>query len=183
MDRSQTETEGHGATRAPEPAVGAAPAEAPDFLAEQVRAWEDAEGLVGSSLGTMVVEASPLERELAGELDAVRQRLAYYERFDSLINDSIQRSADLFQALFTEREAQRRSGASMVAEVSASAEAEAERRMAAERRQMHETLMGLMTEAGRMQRQVDGLIQQIAEAVTDLSTRGGSSYEDVASGA
>ena len=97
-----------------------------------------------------------------------------------MISDSIQRSVDLFQALFAECEAQRRAGASMAAEVSASAEAEAERRMAAERRRMYETLMGLTTEAGRMQRQVDGLIQQIAEAVTDLSTGGGSSYEDLA---
>jgi len=160
-----------------------APTGAPDYLAEQVRAWEEAEGLVGSSLGSTALTGSPLEQELAGELDAVRQRLAYYERFDSLINDSIQRSADLFQALFAEREEQRRAGASLAAEIGSAAEAEAERRVAAERRQMHETLMALMTEAGRMQRQVDGLIQQIAEAVTDLSTRGGSSYEDPAPGA
>ena len=183
MDRSQTGTEGHGSARAPESVGASAPAEAPDYLAEQVRACEEAEGLVGSSLGTTVDAASPLERELAGDLDEVRQRLAYYERFDSLINDSIQRSADLFQALFAEREAQRRAGAWAAAEISATAEAEAERRMAAERRRMHETLMGLMTAAGRMKRQVDGLIQQIAEAVTDLSTRGGSSYEDLAPGA
>ena len=177
MDRSQTETEGHGQTHPPELLLSATSADAPDYLAEQVRAWEEAGGLVESSIAATAA-GSPLEQELASELDAVRQRLAYYERFDSLINDSIQRSADLFQALFAEREQQRLAGNSLASEISAAAEAEAERRIAAERRRMHESLMVLMTDAGRLQRQVDGLIQQIAEAVTDLSTRGGSSYDD-----
>lgn len=182
MDRSQTETEGPEATRRPESSVTAGPGGAPDSLVEQGHSWETAEGLVGYSLGAIAV-GSPLEHELASELDAVRQRLAYYERFDSLINDSIQRSTDLFQALFAAREEQRRAGASLASEISGAAEAEAERRIAAERRRMHETLMGLMTEAGRLQRQVDGFIQQIAEAVTDLSTRGDSPDEESAPGA
>lgn len=182
MDRSQTETEGHAQTRTPGPPVATGPAAVPDALVAQVPAWEAAEGLVGATLGATAA-ATPLERDLASELEAVRQRLAYYERFDSLINDSIQRSADLFRALFAEREEQRRASASLAAEVAAAAEAEAEQRIAAERSRTHATLMGLMTEAGRMQRQIDGLIQQIAEAVTDLSPSGGSTYGDPTPGA
>lgn len=157
-------------TPAVEPAVEPSQAVG-DHLVEQVRAWEEAQGLVGLGAGEVTQAPSARTSDLAEELHAVRQRLAYYERFDSLINDSVQRSADLFQALFAEREAQRRDRSSAESEATAAAHAEAERQMAAERRGMHGTLMALMNDAGRLQRQVDGLIEQIAEAVTGLTSR------------
>lgn len=105
------------------------------------------------------------ERE--DELVALKDRLSYYGAFDALISDNIHRSADLFRALYEERERVRREAEESRAEIEAAATLEAERRLGAERRRFQSTLMSLMDEASRMQRQIDGLVQRIAEAITE----------------
>lgn len=103
------------------------------------------------------------------ELAALQEKLSFYEAFDQLINDNVQRSAQLFRSLYEERERMRGETSRNRAEVEAAAALEAERRLAGERERMQSTLMSLMDEASRMQRQVDGLIQKIAEAITEFT--------------
>ena len=100
----------------------------------------------------------------------LRDRLAYYEHFDSLIKDNIARSAELFQAVFAERERVR--GERRVVESDVlSMTAEIERRMNAERTHTQQILLSLMEEATYLQQRADSLIQRIAEAITEASVR------------
>lgn len=117
------------------------------------------------------------EPEVAAELtgDAARiaelqDRLAYYEHFDSLIKDNIARSADLFEAVFAEREKVRSERRVIESDV-LSMTAEIEMRMNAERQHTQQILMSLMDEATFLQQRADSLIQRIAEAITEASAR------------
>lgn len=100
----------------------------------------------------------------------LRDRLAYYEHFDSLIRDNISRSADLFQAVFAERERVRSEGQVVQSDVHSIA-AEIERRMDAERKGTQQLLLSLMEEATYLQQRADSLIQRIAAAITESSTQ------------
>lgn len=103
------------------------------------------------------------------ELLDLRDRMAYYSAFDALIRDNIQRSAELFQSLYDERQRIKLDAEQTRAEIEAAATLEADRRLGAERQRFQSMLMAVMDEASRMQRQVDGLIQRIAEAITETS--------------
>lgn len=100
----------------------------------------------------------------------LRDRLAYYEHFDSLIRDNISRSADLFQAVFAEREKVRGERRIVESDV-ISMSAEIERRMDAERTRTQQILLSLMDEATYLQQRADSLIQRIAEAITEASAQ------------
>ncbi len=106
--------------------------------------------------------------EAATTIAELQERLAYYEHFDSLIKDNISRSAELFQAIFTEREKARSVVTDSEALMTAVA-LEAERRSAAERQHMQHILMSLMDEATFLQQRSDALVQRVAEAITEMT--------------
>ena len=122
-------------------------------------------------------EAEPTDD--AATISELRERLAYYEHFDSLIKDNIARSADLFQAVFAERE-KVRSERRLVESDVLSMTAEIERRMNAERMHTQQILLSLMEEATYLQQRADSLIQRIAEAITEASARPDEDDEPVA---
>lgn len=128
-------------------------------------------GEMPDSVGHVMELTQLVIEERDAELAQLRERLAYYEAFDALINDNVARSAELFRSLTDERERMRREAARLLAEREAAVAQEAERRLAVERARTHATLMALMDEASQMQRQIDGLIQRIAEAITDTTVR------------
>lgn len=146
------------------PAVAVAPVE--DWIAQAVAAQPVA-----------VVEAAPVEAvaapapDVAAEMAALRDRVAYFESFEQLITDNVQRSGELFRALYAEREKIRSEAARNSEEIAAAATLEAERLLANERQRSQATLMSLMDEASRMQRQIDALIQKIAEGITESTVR------------
>jgi hypothetical protein len=98
----------------------------------------------------------------------LRDRLAWYEHFDSLIKDNISRSADLFQAVFAEREKARSERRVVEGDVLAMT-AEIERRVNSERQRNQQILQSLMDEATFLQQRADALIQRIAEAITEAA--------------
>lgn len=124
-----------------------------------------------NSVGPVIEMTQLVIEERDAELALLRQRLAYYEAFDSLINENVARSAELFRSLNDERERMRQEAARLQAESESAASQEAERLLTAERQRTHALLMSLMDEASQMQRQIDGLIQRIAEAITDTTVR------------
>ena len=123
-----------------------------------------------------VAQAEPTADDTIAEL---RNRLAYYEHFDSLIKDNIARSADLFKAVFAEREKIRGERREVESDV-LSMTAEIERRMNAERSHTQQILLSLMEEATYLQQRADSLIQRIAEAITEASVRPDEDDEPVA---
>jgi hypothetical protein len=112
----------------------------------------------------------------AGDRDAqlalLRERLAFYEAFDSLIQDNVARSAELFRSLFEERERAKAEAANQRAELEANVVLQAERTLAGERERYHLTLLSLMDDASAAQRQIDGLIQRLAHAIGDVAGNG-----------
>ena len=101
-------------------------------------------------------------------VESLKERLAYYEHFDSLIRDNVSRSAALFQAVFTEREkarAERELPIRAIDEITAEVEA----RVHAERMHTRHILMSLMDEATYLQQRADNLIQHLAEAITEIT--------------
>ena len=137
-----------------------------------------------SQFGITSAPASEHETQAAASSDTetiaeLRDRLAYYEHFDSLIRDNIARSAELFQAVFAEREKVR--GERRVVESDVlSMTAEIERRMNTERSHTQQMLLSLMEEATYLQQRADSLIQRIAEAITEASVRPDEDDEPVA---
>jgi hypothetical protein len=121
-------------------------------------------GVTSSPLKAFPVEASLQE----DSIESLRERLAYYEHFDALIRDNVSRSAELFRAVFAEKErittvaAPISIGADVLAE-------EVDRRIYAERLHNQHVLMSLMDEATYVQQRADVLIQRLAEALTELS--------------
>jgi hypothetical protein len=108
----------------------------------------------------------------------LKERLAYYEHFDSLIQVYIARSAQLFQAVFTERERAR--SVQSDAEMTMSAVSlEAERRITAERTHLVNVLHTLMDEATFLHQRSDALIQRLAEALTELSPQSNEDDEPI----
>jgi lipopolysaccharide biosynthesis regulator YciM len=105
--------------------------------------------------------------ERDSEITALRERLSYYQGFDAVIGDSVQRAADLFRSMYEERESIRRIGAQKQAEIEAEATLAAELRFSVERERFQSILMTLMDDASRMQRQLDSLLHRIAEAVAE----------------
>jgi hypothetical protein len=124
-----------------------------------------------TSVAPVIEMAQIVIEERDAELAILRERLAYYEAFDSLINDNVARSAELFRSVSDERERLRAEAAQHQLAVEDAAEQEVERRIAAERQRTQAMLMSLMDEASRMQRQIDGLIQRIAQAITESAVR------------
>ena len=113
---------------------------------------------------------------IAGDPEAsnaqLRERLAYYERFDSLIADTVRRSADLFRTAYEERH--RATPILPDGELEA-ALIEAARRSEEQREELHMLLSELLEEAGQVQRQVDQLLERVADAVLRTAPRPGSS--------
>jgi hypothetical protein len=128
-------------------------------------------GEAAASVGNVIEMTQLVIEERDAELALLRDRLAYYEAFDSLINDNVARSAELFRSLNDERERMRQEATRLQAERESTIAQEAERRLTAERQRTHALLMSLMDEASQMQRQIDGLIQRIAVAITDTTVR------------
>ena len=139
-------------------------------MSTQLVATPGSEG-ASASVGNVIEMTQLVIEERDAELALLRQRLAYYEAFDSLINDNVARSAELFRSLNDERERMRQEAARLQAERESTIAQEAELRLAAERQRTHALLMSLMDEASHMQRQIDGLIQRIAEAITNTAVR------------
>jgi ABC-type phosphate transport system auxiliary subunit len=125
----------------------------------------------GASYAPVMEMAQAVIEERDAELAALRERLAYYEAFDTLINDNVSRSAELFRPVNEERERLRAEAARWHAAAEAAGAQEAERRLAAERSRTQTILMSLMDEATGMQRQIDSIIQRIAEAITESTVR------------
>jgi hypothetical protein len=109
---------------------------------------------------------------------ALKERLAYYEHFDALIQDNIARSAQLFQAVFAERERARTIQTEAETTVNA-VSLEAERRVTAERTHVVNILHTLMDEATFLHQRSDALIQRLAEALTELSPQADEDDEPV----
>ena len=97
----------------------------------------------------------------------LRERLAYYEHFDDLIRDNVARSAELFRAAYSAKS----SSQPVAIENEFAAEtiaARVDQRVYAERQHMQHILMSIMDEATYLQQRSDGLIQRLAEALTEL---------------
>ena len=95
------------------------------------------------------------------------ERLAYYEHFDDLIRDNVARSAELFRAAYSAKTASQ----PVAIENEFAAEtiaARVDQRVYAERQHMQHILMSIMDEATYLQQRSDGLIQRLAEALTEL---------------
>ncbi|MDQ2682333.1 MAG: hypothetical protein M3Y37_02285 [Chloroflexota bacterium] len=110
------------------------------------------------------VAVDPVQARIAD----LEQRLAYYEHFDALIRDNVARSAELFRAVFAEREKARTVSTDAEAMMEA-VSAEAERRVSAERHHMQHILVSLMDEATFLQQRSDALVQRVAEAITEMT--------------
>src|SRR3954447_19171289 len=107
-------------------------------------------------VGPVIEMAQTVIEEQQAELEQLRERLGYYQAFDSLINDNIKRSAELFRTIYDERERARKQIVDARKEFESTANAEIERRLVLERQRTQTMLVSLMDEAGRMQRQIDG---------------------------
>lgn len=121
----------------------------------------------GGSITPVMELAQVVIEERDAELAKLRERLAYYEAFDALINENVARSAELFRSIQDERERLRAEAARWQATREAAVAEEVERRLAAERARTQAMLNALMDEATHLQRQIDGLIQRLAEAITE----------------
>jgi hypothetical protein len=122
-------------------------------------------------VGPVIEMAQTVIEEQQAELEQLRERLAYYQAFDALINDNIKRSAELFRTIYEERERGRRQVVEARVEIQAAATAEIERRVNDERHRLQATLGGLLEEAGHLQRQIDGWVQRIADAIAETGAR------------
>lgn len=131
-------------------------------------AIENQFGLRSADLPAESSESETPAADPTTTIAALEDRLAYYEHFDALIKDNISRSAELFQAVFTEREKARSVVTDSEALMSAVA-VEAERRSNAERQHMQHILMSLMDEATFLQQRSDALVQRVAEAITEMT--------------
>lgn len=124
-----------------------------------------------SSVGGVIELTQLVIEERDAELALLRERLAYYEAFDTLISDNVARSAELFRSLNDEREKMRRESARLQAERELAVAEETERRLGEERAKTQAMLLALMDDASMMQRQIDGLVQRIADAITSATVR------------
>src|SRR3954468_4706801 len=95
---------------------------------------------------------SPTEEERDAELVRLRERLAFYQSFDSLIQDNIARSGDLLRQAMQMRE-------SASAE-NASALAEAERQRYADRDRYRALFSTLLDEVTSVQMQAERLARR-----------------------
>jgi hypothetical protein len=157
------------------PEAEVAPVRDRDHLLEQdwPSALESQFGLTAPGVAETVPPAESLE-----SIAALKERLAYYEHFDALIQDNIARSAQLFQAVFTERERARTIQTEAETTVNA-VSLEAERRVTAERTHVVNILHTLMDEATFLHQRSDALIQRLAEALTELSPQADEDDEPV----
>jgi hypothetical protein len=115
----------------------------------------------------------------AGEsVGDLKERLAYYEHFDALIRDNISRSAELFQAVFAERQ-QSRTEQTRSETTLAQVAAEAERRIATEHAHVTNILLSLMDEATYLHQRSEALIQRLAEALTEIAPQAEEDNEPV----
>ena len=117
------------------------------------------------SVGPVLEFANVAIEERDSEIAALRERLSYYQGFDAVIGDSVHRAAELFRSMYEERENIRHLGTQKRAEIEAEATMAAEVKFSVERDRFQSTLMTLMNDASRMQRQLDTLLHRIAEAV------------------
>lgn len=111
-------------------------------------------------------------------VDDLKERLAYYEHFDALIRDNVSRSAELFQAVFAERQRNRAAQAENETSL-AQVAAEAERRIATEHAHVTNILLSLMDEATYLHQRSDALIQRLAEALTEITPQSEEDDEPV----
>lgn len=102
-------------------------------------------------------------------VESLRERLAYYEHFDALIRDNVARSADLFRAIFAAKERLAPVVPTQPVDEETLA-AEQDLRLQSERVHMQHILLSLMDEATYLQQRADGLIQHLAEALTELAS-------------
>ena len=127
-----------------------------------------------ASVGPVIELAQVVIEERDAELAALRERLAYYEGFDALINDNVARSAELIRSVGEERERLRSQAIQWRLETESRMTEEVERYLAGERERTHAILTALMEDATRMQRQIDGLIQRLSQAITETAVTHGA---------
>ena len=170
----EPEAQAEGATALAEPvhedpAPEASPAPPRDRDHMLTQDWPSA---LESQFGLIAPDAAEVVTT-AGTVDSIadlKERLAYYEHFDALIQDNIARSAQLFQAVFSERERVKTVQSQAESTINA-VSLEAERRVEAERTHVVNILHTLMDEATFLHQRSDALIQRLAEALTELSPR------------
>ena len=127
-----------------------------------------------ASVGPVIELAQVVIEERDAELTALRERLAYYEGFDTLINDNVARSAALIRSVSEERDRMRSQAIQWQLETESRMTEEVERYLAGERERTHAMLAELMDDATRMQRQIDGLIQRLSRAISETAVREGA---------
>lgn len=117
-----------------------------------------------SPVGPVIEMADMVIEEQRAEIELLRERLAYYQGFDAVINDNVKRSAELFRTIYDERERARRHVAQARAEAEAAA-TEAERRVQEERQRTQALLTALLGEADHLQRQLDAWVARLSAAI------------------
>src|SRR5215211_3936884 len=98
-----------------------------------------------SSVAPVIELAQVVIEERDAELAELRDRLAYYEGFDALINDNVARSAELFRSVSEERERLRSQAVAWQIETEARMSEEVERFLIDERERSQTLLAALMT--------------------------------------
>ena len=99
----------------------------------------------------------------AGEIARLRDRLAYYESFDRLIQENIARSGELMREALDLRERTQAELARGREELERSRQ-ELDRRLEAERQAQRDVLAGLVDELSTMQRSAERLSRRVSEA-------------------
>ena len=137
--------------------------------------YQDIQTFQGAaSFGPVIELAQVVIEERDAELAALRERLAYYEGFDALINDNVARSAELIRSVSEERERLRSQAIQWQLETESRMTEEVERYLAGERERTHAMLTALMDDATGMQRQIDGLIQRLSQAISETAVPHGA---------
>jgi len=107
---------------------------------------------------------SPTDEERDAELIRLRERLAFYQSFDGLIQDNITRSGDLLRQAMQMRE-------SAAAEIAA-AKAETEQHRADDRERYRLVFSGLLDDVTNVQMQAERLARRIGSAIDQLEIEG-----------
>lgn len=107
---------------------------------------------------------SPSEEERDAELVRLRERLAFYQSFDGLIQDNITRSGDLLRQAMQMRE----SAASEIA----SAKADSERQRTDDRDRYRQLFSALLDEVTTVQVQAERLARRLTNALEQIEMEG-----------
>ena len=106
----------------------------------------------------------------AGDLEQLRERLAFYESFDQLIHDNISRAGDLLREA-----AARKSEGDLAIRTTT---AEFEQKQLTERMNYRRIFSGLLDEVTTVQQNVERLARQVSDALDDLEATIPAAGED-----